>query len=112
MVQDFRVCHERSKIGYFHNFDGRPAIEQNVDGEIHIRLNVPKRSNSIAWTDLSLEVFTVNVESNSRGTFQFDDGKMPSAFDARDCKSNSDSILATRFQANDIFLDSEIDVHR
>ena len=70
------------------------------------------RSDSSAWAEPSLGIFTVNAARNSGSTFQFDDGKMPSAFDVCDCEPNRDSILASRLKANDIFLDSEIDVHR
>ncbi len=76
-----------------------------------MRLNAPNLLDCNVWADPSLGRNTRNAVVNSRSTLQFYDGKMPSAFDARNFESDRNGGLSARFKADYFVLDSEIHIH-
>ncbi len=76
-----------------------------------MRLNAPNHSDSNAWADPSVEEHTTNTVADSSSTFQFYNGKMPTAFEARDYELDRNCVLAPRFKTGDFIIDSEISVH-
>ena len=76
-----------------------------------MRLNAPNLSDCNVWADPSLGRNTRNAVVNSRSTLQFYDGKMPSAFDARNFESDRNGVLSARFKTDYFVLDSEIHIH-
>jgi hypothetical protein len=81
------------------------------NGTNPMRLNARNRSDFSAWTDPSVEEHPTSTARNSCSTFQFYDGKMPSAFEARDCELDRNCVFASRFKTGDFVIDSEINVY-